>query len=456
MDKETIDPKLEAAADKILQEIRENKYQEALHIARNDLLTREEQIRDLSSWFENLGYSDPDLYEALIKETDKHTRNVRRSRRGVTSEGSYLFEKDLLDYLNSKKADTSKLVKSITGTEAKERQKSQPLPRSHAHHPASLSGTESLVQNMREDEIRKLWDIAKKEGYVVGSLAEGFIPLSEPGHLTGGPTRGTAYAHVGVTGEPDPGRFKTTPLPRGTTAEEAWKSLKPMLDEQIELNTIAYENPVEQLARQRAAEAMGTELQFGGSDFDTLQKQRKLAEQKGINLTTISKSLDKYPGLAETGLVPGVDVMTDVGASVPRALGGKQGGYEARRGVKQNGGKVKFSGAARRATKLLPIVPAVLGVGEAFSQAKAGDLKAAQATLAETAVGEVPVVGDILVSDPLASGTLEGAQQQAIRAQQPKSAVAKIIDNPLNELKYIGKQGLRGIKKIGGAILFGF
>ncbi|QBP05796.1 hypothetical protein [Synechococcus phage S-B28] len=126
------------------------------------------------------------------------------------------------------------------------------------------------------------------------------------------------------------------------------------------------------------------------------------------------------------------------------------------RGVKQNGGKVKFSGAARRATKLLPIVPAVLGVGEAFSQAKAGDLKAAQATLAETAVGEVPVVGDILVSDPVASGTLEGAQQQAIRAQQPKSAVAKIIDNPLNELKYIGKQGLRGIKKIGGAILFGY
>ena len=126
------------------------------------------------------------------------------------------------------------------------------------------------------------------------------------------------------------------------------------------------------------------------------------------------------------------------------------------RGVKQNGGKVKFSGAARRATKLLPIVPAVLGIGEAFSQAKAGDLKAAQATLAETAVGEVPGVGDILVSDTLASGTLEGAQQQAIRAQQPKSAAAKIIDNPLNEVKYIGKQALRGIKKIGGAILFGF
>jgi hypothetical protein len=97
-----------------------------------------------------------------------------------------------------------------------------------------------------------------------------------------------------------------------------------------------------------------------------------------------------------------------------------------------------------------------LGAAEAFSQAKAGDLKAAQATLAETAVGEVPVVGDILTSDPLASGTLEGAKQQAARAQQPKSAAAKILDDPMNELEYVGKQALRGLKSIGGAILFGY
>lgn len=476
MAEETIDFKLEAAADKILKEIRENKYQEALHIARNDLLTREEQIRDLSSWFEDLGYSDPDLYEALIKETDKHTRDVRRSRRGVTSEGSYLFEKDLLDYLNSKKADTSKLVKSITRTEGKERKKSQPLPGSHAHHPASVSSTESLVQNMREDEIRKLWNIAKEEGYVVGSQAEGYIPLSEPGHLTGGPTRGTAYAHVGVTGKPDPGRFKTDPLPRNTTAEEAWKSLKPMLDEQIELNKIAYEHPVEQLARQRASEAMGTELQFGGSDFDTLQEQRKLAEQKGIDLTTISKSLDKYPGLAETGLVPGVDVMTDVGSTVPRALGGKQGGYEARRGLAQNGGKVRFSRTrqlVKGATKVIPGPVDDLLVGGAMATAVAGGVlitggSPAQAAQAAADTGIDYATGDLSGGD-LAPATITDSQRNpttyglkgpdmsqppmstssadiltdpTTKPQQPKSAVAKIIDNPLNELKYIGKQGL--------------
>lgn len=437
-------------AEKILA-AREPEYQDALQIARNDLLTREDQLRELSLWFEELGYSDPQLYEDLASKIS----STRRARRDVVSEGSYLFENDLLNYLKSKEADTLKLERSVNLTEGKERQKSQPIPGSEAHHPASVSSTESLVQNMREDEIRKLWDIAKEEGYVVGSQAEGFIPLSRPAHTTGGKTRGTAYAHVGVTGEPDPGRFKTDPLPRNTTAEEAWKSLKPMLDEQIELNTIAFEHPTEQLSRQRAAEAMGTELQLGGGDFDTLKEQRKLAKEKGVNLTTISKSFDRYPGLAETGLVPGVDVMTDVGSSVPRALGGKQAGYEARRGIQQSGGKVRY-GAARRAVKLVPFVPVVLGAAEAFSQAKAGDLKAAQATLAETAVGEVPVVGDILTSDPLASGTLEGAKQQAARAQQPKSAAAKILDNPMNELEYVGKQALRGLKSIGGAILFGY
>ena len=390
---------------------REPAYQDALQIARNDLLTREEQLRELSLWFEDLGYSDPELYEDLAGKIS----STRRARRDVVSEGSYLFENDLLNYLKSKKADTLKLERSVNLTEGKERQKSQPIPGSEAHHPASVSSTESLVQNMREDEIRKLWGIAKKEGYVVGSQAEGFIPLSKPAHTTGGKTRGTAYAHVGVTGEPDPGRFKTTPLPKGTTAEEAWKSLKPLLDEQIKLNTIAYDFPTEQLARQRAAETMGTELQFGGSDFEALAEQRKLAKQKGVNLTTISKALDKYPGLAETKLVPGVDVMTDVGATVPRALGGKKAGYEARRNIQLNvrGGKAFL--------KAIPAVGTVIAVGEAAQAAQAGDLTAAGGVLVDELLSEVGA--DVT---PTRSGTLEEAamvqqQVQAKRQQQERT-----------------------------------
>ena len=465
---------------------REPEYQDALQIARNDLLTREDQLRELSLWLEDLGYSDPQLYEDLATKIS----STRRARRDVVSEGSYLFENDLLNYLKSKKADTLKLERSVNLTEGKERQKSQPIPGSEAHHPASVSSTESLVQNMREDEIRKLWNIAKEEGYVVGSQAEGFIPLSKPAHTTGGKTRGTAYAHVGVTGEPDPGRFKTDPLPRNTTAEEAWKSLKPMLDEQIELNKIAFEHPTEQVARQRAAEAMGTELQFGGSDFDTLQEQRKLAKERGVNLTTISKSFDKYPGLAETGLVPGVDVMTDVGSTVPRALGGKQGGYEARRGLAQNGGKVRFSRTrqlVKGATKVIPGPVDDLLVGGAMAAAAAGGVlitggSPAQAAQAAADTGIDYATGDLSGGD-LAPATITDSQRNpttyglkgpdmsqppmstssadiltdpTTKPQQPKSAAAKIIDDPLNELEYASKQVLRGIKKIGGAILFGF
>lgn len=393
---------------------REPAYQDALQIARNDLLTREEQLRELSLWFEDLGYSDPELYEDLAGKIS----STRRARRDVVSEGSYLFENDLLNYLKSKKADTLKLERSVNLTEGKERQKSQPIPGSEAHHPASVSSTESLVQNMREDEIRKLWGIAKEEGYVVGSQAEGFIPLSKPAHTTGGKTRGTAYAHVGVTGEPDPGRFKTTPLPKGTTAEEAWKSLKPLLDEQIKLNTIAYDFPTEQLARQRAAEAMGTELQFGGSDFEALAEQRKLAKQKGVNLTTISKALDKYPGLAETGLVPGVDVMTDVGATVPRALGGKKAGYEARRmQLNMRGGKAFL--------KAIPAVGTVIAVGEAAQAAQAGDLTAAGGVLVDELLSEVGA--DVT---PTRSGTLEEAAmvQQQVQAKRQQAKQRRQAD----------------------------
>jgi len=426
MAEETIDPKLEAAADKILKEIadeRETKYQQALHIARNDLVTREEdlltrkeQLRELSLWLEDVGYSDPEMYEDIVNlvgKTEGEVSKTRRARRASVSEaeGSYIFEKTLLNYLQDKKLTAEKLVSSIGSAEAKQRRISQPVPGSEAHHQASLSSTESFVQNMREDEVRKLFKIAEDNGYVIGSRAEEFIPLSRPGHTTGGKTRGTEFAHVGVTGEPDPGRFKRPALPKGTTAEQAWPLLKQVLDEQRELNKIAFENPMEQLSRQRASEAMGTELEWGGGD---LREQRELAAQKGVNLTTIAESFERYPELAETGLVPGVDVMTNVGAKVPRSLGGKKAGREARRmNLNMRGGKAFL--------KALPVVGTAIAVGEAAQAAQAGDLIAAGGVLADELLSEVGV--DVT---PTRSGTLEEAamvqqQVQAKRQQQQQT-----------------------------------
>lgn len=180
-------------------------------------------------------------------------------------------------------------------------------------------------------------------------------------------------------------------------------------------------------------------------------------DKYGVTVNPTADSIKVIPKkyfdpIADPSTLPGIDI--PVGTPIEDIENMVTQGTKGPLVIK--GGTVKFSGAARRATKLLPIVPAVLGVGEAFSQAKAGDLKAAQATIAETAVSEVPGVGDLFVADPLASGTIEGAQQEAVRAQQPKSAAAKFIDDPLNELEYAGKQIMGGLKAIGGGIVFGF
>jgi hypothetical protein len=123
-------------------------------------------------------------------------------------------------------------------------------------------------------------------------------------------------------------------------------------------------------------------------------------------------------------------------------------------------GTVKLAAGARRAAGVLPFAGAIAGGLVAGGQAMAGDIEGAKVTAFETAAGEVPVVGDIFTADPAASGTLEGAQQAAMEVrrqeQQPKSAAAKILDDPLNELEYAGKQILGGLKTVGGAILFGF
>ena len=123
-------------------------------------------------------------------------------------------------------------------------------------------------------------------------------------------------------------------------------------------------------------------------------------------------------------------------------------------------GAVKLAAGARRAAGVLPFAGAIAGGLVAGGQAMAGDIEGAKVTAFETAAGEVPVVGDLFTADPAASGTLEGAQQAAMEVrrqeQQPKSAAAKILDDPLNELEYAGKQILGGLKTVGGAILFGF
>lgn len=58
----------------------------------------------------------------------------------------------------------------------------------------------------------------------------------------------------------------------------------------------------------------------------------------------------------------------------------------------------------------------------------AGDRKAAAATLAEGAAGEVPVVGDIVQSEPVAGGTFADVQRrtaEGLRAKELQKRAAQ-------------------------------
>jgi len=298
------------AVDRLLAE-REQDYQGALQIFRNDVKLREQLLNELGL----IGLPDEEADAAIAKLIS----DTRRGRRDAVSEGSYLFENDLRNYAAGLDPNP---VSTINKTEAGQRRASQPIPGTEAHHPASVSSTEALVQNMDEYEIRNLWQTAKDKGYTVGSQAEGFIPLSKPAHTTGGRNWGPDFAHVGADGKtPDPGRFKTIPLPKGTNATQAWGALKPVLDEQQLLNERAYNHPVETRMRADAEATVGKPIEWRGPVTADRAATNATAKGMGLNATTITQAYDRNPGLLKTNEVPNVTVAVPGGGRVPVSLG---------------------------------------------------------------------------------------------------------------------------------------
>ena len=297
--------------ERVLQE-RELEYQGAMGIANNDLRTKEAELLQIQEAYANSGLKVEGFDEFLA---NKHAE-IKRAYRDVVSEQSYLFENDLRNY-----AVGAGNLLDITKTEAQQRKVSQPIPGTQAHHPASVSSVESYLRDMPMSEQRRALDLLVEQGYTVGSQAKGFIPLSGPAHLGGGERWGRDFAHVGKEGvESDPGRFKGTALPKATTAEQAVAAMKPMLDEQIALNTAAYSHPVEQQMRAVAERLVGKPITWMGGEATDIQAQNKEAKAMGINATTISKGLSRYPSLMGTEQVPGVNIMTDVGTRIPLGM----------------------------------------------------------------------------------------------------------------------------------------
>jgi hypothetical protein len=169
--KPTADP-----VDRLLQE-RELDYQGAMGITNNDLRAREAELLQIQKAYADSGLKVEGFEEFL---TNKHAE-IKRAFRDLISEQSYLFEDDARNY-----AIGGGNLLDINKTEAKQRQISQPIPGTQAHHPASVSSVESYLRDMPMAEQRRALDLLVEQGYTVGSRAKGFIPLSGPAHLGGG------------------------------------------------------------------------------------------------------------------------------------------------------------------------------------------------------------------------------------------------------------------------------
>ena len=134
----------------------------------------------------------------------------------------------------------------------------------------------------------------------------------------------------------------------------------------------------------------------------------------------ITKLPDKQP------LPPKFDASSiKEGTGIPRVTGESR--VKVPDPIEITGGTVKLN---RKALGLVPLLPIALGVGEAFNQAKAGDLNAAGGTLVDTAIGEVPGVGDALDPQAVATGTVEeyggGDARTQYELQRAKQAANEV------------------------------
>ena len=142
------------------------------------------------------------------------------------------------------------------------------------------------------------------------------------------------------------------------------------------------------------------------SELPTTQAQRQVFAQAGLGAAfDPSTPIEQIPAIKAQALELGL----------PEQFAGA---WQAKPSFK--GGK-----AVLQALPLLGLGAAVVTAG---GQALAGERKAAAATLAEGVAGEVPVVGDIVQSEPVAGGTFEDVQRrtaEGLRAKELQQRAAQ-------------------------------
>ncbi len=272
------------------------------------------------------------------------------------------------------------------------------------HHRRGINQYRPFFEGLDQDETIELANWFKQEGYPVGNHLDNLIALTENSkvaeslELTSEPIlhQGPGSIHnwqADVNVEP----LNTHPLYKQLVGEMDGKSVSeriPFIMDYLE----KVQDPIE------------TKLGGVGSyekirDFQnsvgTIPSGPRAGQRLPINRATLADTIIK-----ETRLQPGLQV---------------------------SGGNMRMRGL-----RMLPLIGPVIATGIAANQALAGDFVGAGGTLVDEAAGEIG-----LDSTPTASGELidAPANHQVIMDRMNNPTVAdKIIQDPLNELEYAGKQ----------------
>ena len=219
------------------------------------------------------------------------------------------------------------------------------------------------------------------------------------------------------TGNPNTDPVKNFVMPKEATLDQRKAALKVfieegpqrLMDEQLYAARMASKHPNHPDTQRRFLE-----------NFNVGETGGRVKPPEGMDLSVTNATADPTTGRIK----PGIDL--DIG-----------------------GGSVRFKGA-----RALPFIGPAVGLWVAGEQVLAGDYEAAAGTVVDEVVSEA-----FLDSSSATSGTLTDAPANHQRVQQRlnnPTVADKVIQDPINEIEYLGKQMVGGLKDFAGSIIFGF
>lgn len=291
---------------------------------------------------------------------------------------------ELLDMAKSKGLSAKQLLQSIRSIEANlldERGRDTPTSRKQMmsdviHH--------LFAQRTGGDTLRKLSQAERGEARTIlrdsfgrwGNVPENLVSLFRSWHLSGDELKGLEAEALSEFGITKAGELSTTKA--HTTA------------------------PVSKIIT-------GTfDVSTGKEAAELMAPQFEIQRREGLAAIEESKPL-----MQELNKIAGSEYSTRMSAeelAVRRSVLSAQP-EQVKAAIKQYTSPFRFTGG-KAVLQALPLLGLGVAVVSAAEQASAGELKGAGATLAEGVAGEVPIVGDVVQSTPVAGGTFEAVAQR--------------------------------------------